>query len=105
MCIRDSFENDGATRTSSWQTGDADTGDADANAKNVAPGLKKRAAGKEAVVETFTPPSSPPAKTRSPVSKLEEAPRGNRDGSEREPTRSNPARPQVKPFKFTPLEW
>lgn len=82
-----------------------DTGDADANAKNVAPGLKKRAAGKEAVVETFTPPSSPPAKTRSPVSKLEEAPRGNRDGSEREPSRSNPARPQVKPFKFTPLEW
>ena len=76
------------------------------NAENVAPGVgsKKK---KEAVVETFTPPSSPPTKkkARSPVSKLLER-RGNRDGETAPgPSKLNPARPQVKPFKFTPLEW
>ena len=74
------------------------------NAENVAPGTgsKKK---KEAVVETFTPPSSPPTKARSPVSKLLER-RGNRDGETAPgPSKLNPARPQVKPFKFTPLEW
>ena len=74
------------------------------NAENVAPGVgsKKK---KEAVVETFTPPSSPPTKARSPVSKLLER-RGNRDCETAPgPSKLNPARPQVKPFKFTPLEW
>ena len=71
---------------------------------NVAPGLGLRK-NKEAVVETFTPPSSPPTKARSPVSKLAER-RGNRDGETAPgPSKVNPARPQVKPFKFTPLEW
>ena len=46
-----------------------------------------------------SPPASPP------VSTLAEVPRGNRDGARREPAGSNLARPQVKPFKFTPLEW
>ncbi len=65
----------------------------------------KDAAVKEAVVETFTPPSSPPAKARSPVSKLAER-RGNREGeTSPRPSKLNPARPEVKPFKFTPLEW
>lgn len=94
--------SDGSSGTDGDDGDDSDDGDdAGANAENVAPGpsAKKHAAGKEAVVETFTPPSSPP------VSSLAEVPRGNRDGARREPAGSNPARPQVKPFKFTPLEW
>ena len=104
--------SDGSSGVDGNKTGDdSDDGDdaganagdvAGANAENVAPSgpsAKKHAAGKEAVVETFTPPSSPP------VSSLAEVPRGNRDGARREPAGSNPARPQVKPFKFTPLEW
>ena len=94
--------SDGSSGTDGDDGDDSDDGDdAGANAENGAPGpsAKKHAAGKEAVVETFTPPSSPP------VSSLAEVPRGNRDGARREPAGSNPARPQVKPFKFTPLEW
>ena len=107
---RDGSGSPGSDGSSDTDGDDGDDGDdaranagddAGANAENVAPGpsAKKHAAGKEAVVETFTPPSSPP------VSTLAEVPRGNRDGARREPAGSNPARPQVKPFKFTPLEW
>jgi hypothetical protein len=106
--------SDGSTGGSDTDTEKDDGSDGDdendrrardvSNAENVAPGTgsKKK---KEAVVETFTPPSSPPTNARSPVSKLLER-RGNRDGETAPgPSKLNPARPQVKPFKFTPLEW
>jgi hypothetical protein len=106
--------SDGSTGGSDTDTEKDDGSDGDdendrrardvSNAENVAPGVGSTKK-KEAVVETFTPPSSPPTKARSPVSKLLER-RGNRDGETAPgPSKLNPARPQVKPFKFTPLEW